>query len=56
MDLSLYFEGNADESHKATNECRDIYKASFSSSFLSKKSYYFNLSQSHGKVLFFRLI
>ena len=55
MALSLDFEGNADKSHKAANECKDIYKASFLSSFLRQKGYYFNLSQSHGKSSFFQI-
>ena len=53
MDLSLDFEGNANNSHKAANECKDIYKESFLSSFLRQKAYYFNLTQSHGKCSFF---
>ena len=53
MALSLDFEGNADKSHKAANECKDIYKASFLSSFLRQKAYYFYLSQSHGKSSLF---
>ena len=44
MALSLDFEGNADKSHKASNECKDIYKEIFLYSYLRQKDYYFNLS------------